>query len=51
MIRNFKPSLFENYLSKNPHHTETSQRTCPANQKPNEIIQNLVEKQHPNEFI
>ena len=39
MIRDFKPSLFENTPSKNLHHTETSQRTPPTNQKPAEILE------------
>ena len=39
MIRDFKLSLFENTPSKNLHHTETSQRTPPTNQKPAEILE------------
>ena len=31
MIRDFKPSLFENTPSKNPDHTETNQPTRPSN--------------------
>ena len=39
MICDFKPSLFENTPSKNPHDTETSQPTRPANQKPTETLE------------
>ena len=39
MIRDIKPSLFENTPGKNPHHTETNQRTRPANQKPTETLE------------
>ena len=38
MIRDFKPNLFENTPRKNLHHTETSQRTRPTNQKCAEIM-------------
>ena len=39
MIRDYKPRLFENTPSKNPYHTETSQLTCPTNQKATEILE------------
>ena len=39
MTRDFKPNLFKNIPSKNLHHTENSQRTCPTNQKSAEIME------------
>ena len=39
MICDFKPSLFENTPRKNAQHTETSQHTRPANQKPIEALE------------
>ena len=39
MVPDFKPSVFKNIPSKNSHHTETSLRNRPSNQKPTETLE------------